>query len=70
METAHSFRVHLKTYLQGIKSKSNPKPPPVPKPDVLNIWVAKSFPQWQSCILTTLKNHYEVLNFVIKSHIF
>ncbi|RZC35227.1 leucine--tRNA ligase, cytoplasmic, partial [Asbolus verrucosus] len=59
METAHSFRVHLKTYLQGIKSKSNPNPPPVPKPDVLNIWVAKTFPIWQSCILTTLKSHYE-----------
>ncbi|EFA02651.1 Leucine--tRNA ligase, cytoplasmic-like Protein [Tribolium castaneum] len=59
METAHSFRVHLKTYLQGIRTKANPNPAPVPKPDVLNIWVAKTFPAWQSCILTTLKNHYE-----------
>ncbi|XP_018574667.1 leucine--tRNA ligase, cytoplasmic, partial [Anoplophora glabripennis] len=59
METAHSFRIHLKTYLQGIKTKSNPNPPPVEKPNVVNIWVAKTFPSWQSCILTTLKNHLE-----------
>jgi hypothetical protein len=60
METAHSFRVYLKTHLQGVKSKANPNPPPVPKPDVLNIWVAKTFPAWQSCILTALKTHHEV----------
>jgi leucyl-tRNA synthetase len=59
METAHSFRVYLKTHLQGVKSKANPNPAPVPKPDVLNIWVAKTFPAWQSCILTALKTHHE-----------
>ncbi|KAJ8952429.1 hypothetical protein NQ318_014521 [Aromia moschata] len=47
METAHSFRVHLKAYLQGVKTKSNPNPPPPPKPNVVSIWVAKTFPQWQ-----------------------
>lgn len=60
METAHSLRLHLKTYLQGVKSKNNPNPPPVQKPNVAHIWVAKTFPQWQSIILTTLKKHYEV----------
>ncbi|KAJ8930116.1 hypothetical protein NQ314_017127 [Rhamnusium bicolor] len=59
METAHSFRIHLKTYLQGIKTKSNPNPPPVQKPNVISIWVAKSFPIWQSRILTTLKNYFD-----------
>lgn len=58
METAHSFRVHLKTYLQGIKTKQNPNPPPVEKPNIVTIWVAKSFPSWQSCILTVLKDHF------------
>ncbi|XP_063905873.1 leucine--tRNA ligase, cytoplasmic [Zophobas morio] len=62
METAHSFRIYLKTYLQGIKTKANPNPPPVPKPDVLYIWVAKTFPPWQSCVLTTLKTHFEKNN--------
>ncbi|KAJ8976697.1 hypothetical protein NQ317_005914 [Molorchus minor] len=59
METAHSFRVHLKTYLQGIKTKTNPNPPPVPKPNVINIWVAKTYPQWQSIVLTTLKRNFD-----------
>lgn len=61
METAHSFRVYLKTYMQGIKTKNNPKANVVPKPDVLNVWVAKTFPAWQSCILTALKQHLEVI---------
>lgn len=65
MDTAHSFRVHLKTYLQGIKTKNNPNPPPVEKPTVITIWVAKTFPQWQSCILTTLKNHFEVVFIIL-----
>lgn len=60
MEAAHTFRIHLKTYLQGIKTKSNPNPPSVEKPNMINIWVAKTFPSWQSCILTTLKNYLEV----------
>ncbi|CAH1098943.1 unnamed protein product [Psylliodes chrysocephalus] len=58
METAHSFRVHLKAYLQGIKTKNNPNPPPVEKPNIVEIWVAKTFPLWQSTVLTTLKKHY------------
>lgn len=62
METAHSLRVHLKTYLQGVKSKANPNPLPVPKPNVVNLWVAKTFPHWQSIILTVLKKHFEVSN--------
>lgn len=62
MEVAHSLRVHLKTHLQGVKTKTNPNPAPVPKPNVATIWVAKSFPLWQSIILTSLKKHYEVCN--------
>lgn len=59
MDTAHSLRVHLKNYSQGIKTKSNPNPPPVPKPDTVELWVAKTFPEWQNCILETLKSYYE-----------
>lgn len=59
METAHSLRLHLKSYLQGVKTKTNPNPLPVPKPTQLTIWVAKTFPSWQNCILTTLKGYYE-----------
>lgn len=66
MESAHSFRIHLKTYLQGVKTKNNPNPPPVEKPNVVNIWVAKTFPPWQESILTTLKNYLDV-SFLKKS---
>ncbi|XP_050503774.1 leucine--tRNA ligase, cytoplasmic [Diabrotica virgifera virgifera] len=59
MECAHSFRVHLKTYMQGVKTKNHPNPPPVEKPNIINIWVAKTFPEWQSLVLTTLKNHFQ-----------
>ncbi|XP_056634645.1 leucine--tRNA ligase, cytoplasmic [Diorhabda sublineata] len=65
MECAHSFRVHLKTYMQGVKTKNNPNPPPVEKPNVINIWVAKTFPQWQTSVLTTLKTHFEKKNGVL-----
>lgn len=61
MDTAHSFRVHLKTYLQGVRTKNHPNPPPVEKPNVVTIWVAKTFPEWQSCILTTMSNYFQVI---------
>lgn len=61
MEAAHSFRIYLKQYLQGPKStKANPNVASVEKPNLVTIWVAKTFPHWQSCILTTLKNLYDV----------
>ncbi|KAL3267329.1 hypothetical protein HHI36_011460 [Cryptolaemus montrouzieri] len=59
MDTAHSLRLHLKTYLQGVKTKANPNPAPVPKPSIVELWVAKTFPLWQSIILNTLKQLYE-----------
>ncbi|KAB0798864.1 hypothetical protein PPYR_06746 [Photinus pyralis] len=60
MEVAHSFRVHLKNCMQGVKpSKSNPNPPPVEKPNTATIWVAKSFPPWQSCVLTVMKKFFD-----------
>ncbi|XP_022906298.2 leucine--tRNA ligase, cytoplasmic [Onthophagus taurus] len=60
MEAAQSFRGHLKNYLTPPKpSKNNPKPVAPSKPDMVTIWVAKSFPPWQSCVLTTMKNSYE-----------
>ncbi|XP_017772759.1 PREDICTED: leucine--tRNA ligase, cytoplasmic isoform X3 [Nicrophorus vespilloides] len=60
MEVAHSFRIHLKTHMQGPKaSKTNPKPASVEKPNVVEIWVAKTFPTWQACILQTLKSMHD-----------
>ncbi|XP_045480160.1 leucine--tRNA ligase, cytoplasmic isoform X2 [Harmonia axyridis] len=59
MDTAHSLRLHLKTYLQGTKTKGKQNPEPVPKPDVAELWVAKVYPQWQSIILDTMKKMFE-----------
>lgn len=61
MEAAHSFRLYLKQHMQGARvTKNNPKPTPVEKPNLVTLWVAKTFPQWQSCILSTLKTIYDV----------
>ncbi|KAF5284997.1 hypothetical protein FQR65_LT02309 [Abscondita terminalis] len=61
MEAAHTFRVYLKNYFQGVKAtKTNPNPPAVEKPNTATIWVAKTFPPWQSCVLTVMKNFFDV----------
>ncbi|KAL1506028.1 hypothetical protein ABEB36_005464 [Hypothenemus hampei] len=58
METAHSFRIHLKNYLQGKGTKTKYSiTSRAEKPNMCTVWVAKSFPSWQSCILTVLKEH-------------
>ncbi|XP_060530694.1 leucine--tRNA ligase, cytoplasmic [Cylas formicarius] len=61
MDTAHSFRIHLKNHLQGAKTRKDPRHQVdvSVKPNVVTVWVAKSFPEWQSCILTALKRHFE-----------
>lgn len=65
MEVAHSFRLYLKQHLQEPKqSKSNVNRAPIEKPNLVTLWVAKTFPQWQSCILATLKTLYDVSIYV------
>ncbi|KAI4462763.1 leucyl-trna synthetase [Holotrichia oblita] len=60
MEAAHSFRVYLKTYLTPPKpTKANPTPAAPEKPNRVTIWVAKNYPPWQSCILTTMQQLYQ-----------
>lgn len=61
MDAAHSFRIFLKNYLAGQRAqKGKAAPPPVEKPTIATIWVAKTFPPWQSCVLTTMKSLYDV----------
>lgn len=62
MTAAHSFRLALKHAAQvkikgGKETKST-----APKPTNATVWVAKSFPPWQSCILNTLKELFEKHN--------
>ena len=61
MEAAHSFRLALKNATQqkagGGKGASNKAL--VAKPSDGTIWVAKTFPPWQSCVLDTMRELYE-----------
>ncbi|KAF4523284.1 hypothetical protein B566_EDAN009407 [Ephemera danica] len=57
MDTAHSFRLHLKNYVhqQRKPRKGAPMPETTEKPTHGIVWIAKTFPPWQSAVLTTMK---------------
>ncbi|XP_043263224.1 leucine--tRNA ligase, cytoplasmic [Colletes gigas] len=59
MDTAHSFRLLLKSYMTPKKgsNKSNGTAI-IEKPTDGIIWIAKTYPPWQSIILTTMKDLY------------
>ncbi|ETN58342.1 leucyl-tRNA synthetase [Anopheles darlingi] len=62
METAHSFRLALKNATQQGKAKGGKQQAPatsVVKPSEGTVWVAKTFPPWQSCVLDTMRALYE-----------
>lgn len=60
METAHSFRLASKQAAQvKVKGGKEQKTQSVPKPTNATIWVAKTFPPWQACVLNTLRELYE-----------
>ncbi|XP_011296656.1 leucine--tRNA ligase, cytoplasmic [Fopius arisanus] len=54
MDAAHSFRIFLKNHCT-VKKSGKGKPEAIEKPNIGTIWVAKSFPTWQSIILMTMK---------------
>lgn len=59
MDAAHSFRILLKNYLTPKKTqKGKSETLTVEKPTEGTIWVAKTYPPWQSTILTVMKNLY------------
>lgn len=63
MDAAHSFRILLKNYLTPKKTqKGKTETLIVEKPTEGTIWVAKTYPPWQSTILTMMKNLYLVSN--------
>lgn len=61
MEAAHSFRLQKKNYFQVI-SKKNKKPvnETTEKPNKAVIWIAKTYPPWQSVVLSTILELYQV----------
>lgn len=51
MDSAHHFRLLYKRYMTGKGAQ---------KPTNGVIWIAKSYPPWQACVLTMLQEFYEV----------
>lgn len=63
MDAAHSFRILLKNYLAPKKGpKGKGETSFIEKPTHGTIWVAKTYPPWQSTILTAMKDLYLVSN--------
>lgn len=62
MDAAHSFRVNLKATSQTKTKGGKTAPPAAVKPSEGTVWVAKSFPPWQSCVLDTMRELYEKNN--------
>ena len=58
-DAAHSFRLLLKSYITPKKgSKGRNETTVIEKPTQGTIWVAKTYPSWQSIVLTTMKKLY------------
>ncbi|EDW87550.1 leucine--tRNA ligase, cytoplasmic [Drosophila yakuba] len=57
MEAAHSFRLNLKNMLQvkGKAGKDKSVNVQTAKPNRGLVWVAKTYPPWQCCVLDTMK---------------
>lgn len=64
MEAAHSFRLSLKqiSQVKNKVSKDSVNVDPLDKPTNAVIWVAKTFPPWQRCVLDTMRQLYEKHN--------
>ncbi|KAM8716260.1 hypothetical protein ACLKA7_003184 [Drosophila subpalustris] len=60
MEAAHSFRLNLKNLLQvrGKGGKEKALDAQTAKPNRALIWVAKTYPPWQCCVLDTMRELY------------
>ncbi|CAG2062926.1 unnamed protein product, partial [Timema podura] len=58
MEAAHSFRIQLKYHTQP-KKPGKGDTVGVSKPTHADIWIAKTYPPWQSTVLTTLSQLYQ-----------
>lgn len=63
MEAAHTFRLTLRQSTQSKgKGGKDKEIAPAQRPTNGLIWVAKTFPPWQSCVLDTMRELYEKNN--------
>lgn len=60
MEVAHTFRLALKNAAQVKAKGAKDKVSAVEKPTDGTVWVAKSYPPWQSCVLNVMRGLFEV----------
>lgn len=68
MEAAHAFRLQVKNHILTAskkKGKSKVGVGLVEKPTHATVWVAKTFPPWQSIVLTTMKEMMQVSDRVL-----
>lgn len=63
MEAAHSFRLTMKQATQ-VKGKGGKEQPiaAAARPSSAVIYVAKTYPPWQSCVLDTMRDLFEQHN--------
>ncbi|KAK3881851.1 hypothetical protein Pcinc_013740 [Petrolisthes cinctipes] len=58
-EASHCFRLRLKSHMTSGKGKKGETPTAPQPPSHGIVWVAKTFPKWQSIILTTMHDIYK-----------
>lgn len=60
MEAAHTFRLSLRQTTQSKGKAAKTKEVSIPqRPTTGIVWVAKTFPPWQSCVLETMRELYD-----------
>ena len=71
-QAAHEFRLRMKGYLASLTAKGAKKAVNLPtgKPTHGTVWIAKSYPTWQSIILTLLQERFNVTKPIILVIIF
>ena len=61
-EISHKFRLRLRSHMTPGKAKKGESPSVPSKPTGGTIWVAKSFPKWQSLIISSMFSLYKENN--------
>lgn len=61
-DASHRFRLRLKAHASPGKAKKGENLTPPQPPSHGTIWIAKTFPKWQSIILTTMQDLYKANN--------
>lgn len=59
MDSVHEFRIRLKSYQQVGKGKKGTQSTPPSKPTHGTVWIAKTYPPWQTIVLSTMKDVFQ-----------